>query len=67
MIFNDGSRTSGKTGYNESEWCDKVIDSSRVLHLARIEMLYDREDSRLMGLRFWDKDDCVLVETEDFE
>lgn len=67
MIFNDGTKTDGKRGYDEAEWNEKVIQKSREKHLSRVEVLYDREDGRMVAIKFWDKDDCALVVTEDFD
>lgn len=67
MIFNDETRTDGKQNYDESKWMEKYFPKHSILHLARVEMLYDKEDGRLIALKFWDKNDSVLLATEDFD
>ena len=67
MIFNDGTRTSGKADYDESEWFDKQIPSYGQFNMTRVEVLYAVNDNRMMGIKFWDKNDSVLLATEDFD
>ena len=61
MIFSDGSRTSGKNDQDDDEWMDKTVDPMLLDGLRTVEVKYSKDNSRVVGYNWIDKEDVNLL------
>jgi len=60
LIFSDGDRTIGEAKKGSaSKWVDKMIPIKSTI--KKIEIMYDRDKSLLLGIKFIDKDAKTLL------
>ena len=66
MVFNDGSRTSGKIDQDDEDWTEKKINSALWDKLDTVEIKYSKETGRMVGIMMTSGDGDVDLESEDF-
>ena len=66
MVFNDGSRTSGKIDQDDDEWMIKKVDSDLLFKMDQVEIKYSKESGRMVGMTIMSDDGDVDIESEDF-
>ena len=67
MIFSDDTRSSGKVDQDDDDWMDKNVHPDLLEGLRTVEVKYCKDSSRVVGYKWTDKEDVVLLYTEDWD
>ena len=67
MIFSDGSRTDSKIDQDDDDCMEKEVDPILLDGLRKVEVKYDKDSARAVGYKWTDKEDVVVLVTEDWD